>query len=104
MPANIHKSCFTKLTQKYIITNVIIFIGVSIMNTLKITQIGNSLGVILPKEFLAKMKLGKGDELFVTENPNGLNLTPHNLEFEAQMEVARKIMKDNRAVLRELAK
>ena len=104
MPANIHKSCFTKLTQKYIITIVIIFIGVSIMNTLKITQIGNSLGVILPKEFLAKMKLGKGDELFVTENPNGLNLTPHNLEFEAQMEVARKIMKDNRAVLRELAK
>ena len=74
------------------------------MNTLKITQIGNSLGVILPKEFLAKMKLEKGDELFVTENPNGLTITPHNLEFERQMEVARKIMKDNRAVLRELAK
>ena len=95
---------FTKLTQKYIITIVITIYGVRIMNTLKITQIGNSLGVILPKEFLAKMKLGKGDELFVTENPNGLNLTPHNLEFELQMEVARKIMKDNRAVLRELAK
>ena len=74
------------------------------MNTLKITQIGNSLGVILPKEFLAKMKLGKGDELFVSENPNGLTITPHNLEFERKMEVARKIMKDNRAVLRELAK
>ena len=74
------------------------------MNNLKITQIGNSLGVILPKEFLAKMKLEKGDELFVTENPNGLTITPHNLEFELQMEVARKIMKDNRAVLRELAK
>ncbi len=74
------------------------------MNTLKIIQIGNSLGVILPKEFLAKMKLEKGDELFVTENPNGLSLTPHNLEFEKQIEIARKIMKDNRAVLRELAK
>lgn len=74
------------------------------MNTLKITQIGNSLGVILPKEFLAKMKLEKGDELFVTENPNGLTITPYNLEFEQQMEIARKIMKDNRAVLRELAK
>jgi hypothetical protein len=46
----------------------------------------------------------EGDELIVTENPNGLSLTPHNLEFETQMEVARKIMKDNRAVLRELAK
>ena len=74
------------------------------MNTLKVTQIGNSLGVILPKEFLSKMKLGKGDELFATENPNGLNLTPHDLEFERQMDIARKIMKDNRAVLRELAK
>lgn len=74
------------------------------MNTLKITQIGNSLGAILPKEFLSKMKLGKGDELFATENPNGLYLTPHDLEFERQMDIARKIMKDNRAVLRELAK
>ena len=74
------------------------------MNTLKVTQIGNSLGVILPKEFLSKMKLGKGDELFATENPDGLNLTLHDLEFERQMDIARKIMKDNRAVLRELAK
>ena len=45
------------------------------MNTLKITQIGNSLGVILPKEFLAKMKLKKGDELFVTENPVGTSIS-----------------------------
>ena len=50
------------------------------------------------------MKLGKGDELFATENPNGLYLTPHDLEFQRQMDIARKIMKDNRAVLRELAK
>ncbi len=74
------------------------------MNTLKIIQIGNSLGVILPKEFLAKMKLGKGDELFATETPNGFSLTPHDATFETQMKVAEEIMRKRRNVLRELAK
>lgn len=74
------------------------------MTTLKLTQIGNSLGVILPKEFLTKMKLEKGDELFITDCPDGLRITTHDAEFEAQMKLAREIMKENRAVLRELAK
>ena len=78
--------------------------GVGKMNTLKITQIGNSLGVILPKEFLAKMKLGKGDELFATETSDGYSLTPHDVTFEAQMKVAEGIMRKRRNVLRELAK
>ena len=74
------------------------------MNTLKITQIGNSLGVILPKEFLAKMKLGKGDELFATETPDGYSLTALDVTFEAQMKIAEEIMRKRRNVLRELAK
>ncbi|MDI1297582.1 AbrB/MazE/SpoVT family DNA-binding domain-containing protein [Methylotenera sp.] len=74
------------------------------MTTLKLTQIGNSLGVILPKEILAKLKVSKGDEIFVTETPDGFNITPHDATFEKQMEAARKLMKENRAVLRELAK
>lgn len=74
------------------------------MTTLKLTQIGNSLGVILPKEILGKFKLEKGDDLFVTETPGGFSITPHDEEFEKQMKAARKIMKENRAVLRELAK
>ncbi len=74
------------------------------MATLKLTQIGNSLGVILPKELLAKMKLGKGDEVFITETPDGIQITPHDPAFEKQMEMARQLMKENRAVLRELAK
>ena len=74
------------------------------MTTLKLTQIGNSLGVILPKEILGKFKLEKGDDLFVTETPDGFSITPHDAEFEKQMTAARKIMKENRAVLRELAK
>lgn len=71
---------------------------------LKITQIGNSVGVILPKEVLSRLKVGKGDSLFVTELPDGVALRPYDEEFVHQMEVAREIMKEYRDVLRELAK
>jgi putative addiction module antidote len=74
------------------------------MFTLKLTQVGNSVGVILPKELLAKMNVEKGDEIFITESPDGMRITPHNPDFEAQMKLAREIMKERRAVLRELAK
>jgi putative addiction module antidote len=71
---------------------------------LKVTKIGNSLGLILPKEVLARLKLAKGDEVFITETPDGYRITPHNPAFEAQMIAARTITKRRRAVLRELAK
>ncbi len=74
------------------------------MTALKLTQIGNSVGVILPKEVLARLKLQKGDTVFLTDAANGVNLTPYSAEFEAQMTRAREIMKQRRAVLRELAK
>ncbi|WP_298291961.1 AbrB/MazE/SpoVT family DNA-binding domain-containing protein [Thiomonas sp.] len=75
------------------------------MSVLKLTQIGNSVGVILPKELLARLKLEKGDTLFVTEAANGaLVLSPYSAEFEAQMQAARQLMKKRRNVLRELAK
>lgn len=74
------------------------------MYTLKLTQVGNSVGAIFPKEILARLNLEKGDELYLTDSPDGLRLTVHNPEFEAQMKVARDIMKKRRAVLRELAK
>jgi putative addiction module antidote len=74
------------------------------MYSLKLTQVGNSVGAIFPKELLARLKLEKGDELYVTESPDGLRITLHNPEFEAQMKAARDIMKKRRAVLRELAK
>lgn len=75
------------------------------MTALKLTQIGNSVGVILPKELLARLKLEKGDTVFLTEAANGaVMMTPYDAEFEVQMEAARKIMKSRRQVLRELAK
>lgn len=74
------------------------------MTALKLTQIGNSVGVILPKELLARLKVEKGDTLFVTEAANGVTLSAYSPEFEAQMKAARQIMKKRRAVLHELAK
>jgi putative addiction module antidote len=74
------------------------------MSALKLTQIGNSVGVILPKELLAKLGVGKGDTIFAIDQPDGIRLTVSDPDFEAQMAVARRIMKKRRAVLRELAK
>ena len=74
------------------------------MSALKLTQIGNSVGVILPKEVLARLKVEKGDVLYLSEAVNGVLLSPYSAEFEEQMDAARGIMKKRRAVLHELAK
>ena len=74
------------------------------MHILKLTQIGNSVGAVFPKDLLAHMRLEKGDDFYVTETPDGMRITAHNPEFEEQMRLGREIMKQRRAVLRELAK
>ena len=75
------------------------------MNTaLKITKIGNSAGVILPKELLAHLGAAVGETLSVVTTPGGIELRGGEPDFEAQMKLAREIMHRRRAVLRELAK
>ena len=74
------------------------------MIELKLTAIGDSVGVVLPKEALARLKVSKGDTLYITETPDGYRLTPHDPAFEAQLAAAREIMKKRRAALGELAK
>lgn len=70
---------------------------------LKITTIGNSAGVILPKELLARLRVDKGDELYVTETPDGIKLMPHDPSFAEQMAVAERVMSKRRTMLRKLA-
>ena len=70
---------------------------------LKITTIGNSAGVILPKELLARLRLEKGDELYALETPDGIRLTAFDPELAAQMEVAEEVMRKRRTLLRKLA-
>jgi putative addiction module antidote len=72
---------------------------------LKLRKIGNSVGVILPKEALAHLRVDDGDSVCVTEAPDGsLRFSPHKAEVTRQMEVAKDVMKRYRHALRELAK
>jgi putative addiction module antidote len=71
--------------------------------TAKIISVGNSAGIILPRETLARMNVGKGDTLYLTEGSQGIRLMPFDQDFAAQMEAAREIMRENRDVLQRLA-
>lgn len=74
------------------------------MGTIKIRKVGNSLGTVFPKDLMARLRLGAGDTLFVTETADGVVLSPYDPDFERQMNLARKIMREDRQVLRALAK
>ena len=72
---------------------------------LKLIRIGNSTGIILPKDVLARMQLEQGDEIFLTEGPDGrINLDPYDAEFSRRMAMAEQIMREDRDILRVLAK
>jgi putative addiction module antidote len=74
------------------------------MLKVKVTNVGNSMGILLPKEALKKMKADKGDILYLVESPDGYTLTPYQQDFEEQMETAESIMKRYKNTLRALAK
>lgn len=71
---------------------------------LKITRIGNSAGVILPKELLAHLDAQVGQELSVVVTPRGIELSAAEPDFDAQMAAAREVMARRKRALRELAK
>ena len=70
---------------------------------LKITTVGNSVGVVLPKDILERLRVDKGDMLSVTETPDGIELRPFDPEFPEQMAIAEQVMREDRDVLRKLA-
>jgi len=74
------------------------------MAKLKVTQIGNSLGVILPKSVVARLKVAKGDDLSYTDTTNGIELSSYDEDFEKKLEVARKVTRRYRNALKQLAK
>ncbi len=74
------------------------------MATLKITQIGNSLGLILPREIVERMRLEKGESVSVVATAQGIEITPFDPDFDKKLEAARKVTKRYRNALRELAK
>lgn len=74
------------------------------IDALTIRAIGNSSGVVLPKELLELLNVKQGDKLFVTRTPEGVSLTPYDAAAADQMETLRAVMRDRRNLLRELAK
>jgi putative addiction module antidote len=74
------------------------------MLALKISRVGNSAALLLPKEALAKLRVEQGDTVYLTEAPDGYRITTYEPDFESDMKLARRIMRKRRNVLRELAK
>jgi putative addiction module antidote len=72
-------------------------------STAKITIIGNSIGIILSKEVLTKLRVEKGDQIYITETPSGVELSPYDQDFADEIDAAKRVMKKNRDVLRRLA-
>ena len=74
------------------------------MSALKLTQIGNSVGVILPKEILARLNVEKGDLLYVSEAANGVTLSAYDPSIDEQVKAGREFMREYRDTVQQLAK
>jgi putative addiction module antidote len=92
---------FLCLNERYNFCNIVA--GEIMTSKLKITSIGNSTGVILPKEILEKLRVSKGDTLFAIETAKGIELTAYNPEVAEQMKLAEQVMREDRDALRKLA-
>ena len=74
------------------------------MYQLKLTQIGNSVGIILPKDALARLKLQKGESVFLTESAEGYIITPYDPALEEEISAGREFMREYRDTFHQLAK
>ena len=94
------------LHPAYTYTGVITFVLTDnyIILQVKLPAIGNSVGIVLPKEALAKLKVGKGDNLYLVESPEGFTLTPYQQDFDEQMQIAEKVLKKYTNAFHELSK
>jgi putative addiction module antidote len=74
-----------------------------VTKAVKLTTVGSSTGIVLPKEVLERLRVSKGDVLHVIETPSGIELTPYDPEFDAQLSIAEEVMRADRNVLKKLA-
>jgi putative addiction module antidote len=73
------------------------------MDPIKVRKVGNSLGIVLSKEVAARLRVENGDELYVSETANGIQLSAYDPKFASQMDVAKSVMKKRRNLLHKLA-
>jgi putative addiction module antidote len=69
----------------------------------KVTTIGSSVGIVLPREILNRLHIDKGDTVYLTESPDGIRISPYNAEFAQKIEMLEQVMRENRDVLKKLA-
>ncbi len=69
----------------------------------KVTTIGNSAGIVLPREILNRLHVEKGDTVYLTESPDGIRISPYDAAFAQKIEILEQVMRDNRDVLKKLA-
>jgi putative addiction module antidote len=69
----------------------------------KVTTIGSSVGIVLPKEILGRLHVEKGDTVYLTESPDGIRITPYDAAFAKKIDILEQVMRENRDVLKRLA-
>jgi putative addiction module antidote len=69
----------------------------------KVTTVGSSVGIVLPKEILNRLHVDKGDTVYLTESPDGIRISPYDATFAKKVEILEQVMRENRDVLKKLA-
>lgn len=69
----------------------------------KVTTIGSSVGIVLPREILNRLHIGKGDTVYLTESPDGFRISPYDVTFAKKVDILEQVMRENRDVLKKLA-
>jgi putative addiction module antidote len=78
-------------------------VKVTTATAVKVTTVGNSAGIVLPKEILNRLHVEKGDTVYLTESPDGVRISPYDATFVQKVEILEQVMRENRDVLKKLA-
>jgi putative addiction module antidote len=73
------------------------------VTAVKVTTVGSSAGIVLPREILNRLHVEKGDTVYLTESPDGIRITPYDAAFARKIDILEQVMRENRDVLKKLA-
>jgi len=78
-------------------------VKVTTATAVKVTTVGSSVGIVLPKEILNRLHVEEGDTVYLTESPDGIRISPYDATFAQKVEILEQVMRENRDVLKKLA-
>ena len=73
------------------------------VTAVKVTTVGSSAGIVLPREILNRLHVEKGDTVYLTESPDGIRITPYDAAFARKIDILEQVMREDRDVLKKLA-